>query len=414
MSPLEPVIPTTPQPEATAGPAPSRGGVALGGGLGPSAGTAGQGPPAIAEDVGTLMRLMSSPRVRAALEWVEPPRWTGRILVWTLACLNLVLLWRTSQAFGLFFLVFPLLWIAHGTFRAGVRATLLFGAGIAVVGWIGHDADWLLTALISTGFSLFMGVWILRVVVTRAQAVRALADKQEAMAALVAVQEELAAAERAAGRAAEHERWAREVHDTLAQGFVSVITLAQVAQAGLAASGAADAAGAEPRPKGCQAAQERLAQIEEIARENLSEARALVAGQAPSALHDAGLGAALTRLAGQQHRHGLKVAMDTSLPEDLPVTSQVVVLRTVQEALSNVVRHSGATRARVSAQAEAGEIIISVRDEGRGTRSAPEGTGLSGMRARLESLGGSLTVDPLHAPDAQGRTGTILEARMPL
>ena len=53
-------------------------------------------------------------------------------------------------------------------------------------------------------------------------------------------------------------------------------------------------------------------------------------------------------------------------------------------------------------------------DDGVGTRTATEGTGLSGMRARVESLAGTLTVDPLHAPDAQGRTGTLVEARIPL
>nr|WP_265588286.1 ATP-binding protein [Actinomyces bowdenii] len=232
------------------------------------------------------------------------------------------------------------------------------------------------------------------------------------MEVLIDAQEQLAAAEHAAGAAAERERWAREVHDTLAQGFVSVITLAQAARAAheaLTQPGRAVWEDRRSRELG-----ERLQWIEEIARDNLAEARALVAGDAPSALHEGGLASALECLAADQRRHGLEVGLTTSLPEDLPVASQVAVLRTVQEALSNVVRHAQARTARISAAVEDGEIVIAVRDDGRGTRGAPEGTGLSGMRARLESMAGTLTVDPLHAPDAQGRTGTIVEARMSL
>ncbi|BDA64697.1 sensor histidine kinase [Actinomyces capricornis] len=394
---MEPAGPTTPRTPATG---------RVRGGLRPGPGQ----PPAA----------VPAPRIRALLDRLGLPRWAWRLLAWGLTALTLVLLWWHTGAFVLFFAVYPLLWLAHDAFRRGVGATVLFGLGIAVVGSAAHDASWLATALISTGFSLLMGMWVRGVHVARAQAVQALADKQEALEALLAAQEGLAAAERAAGIAAERERWAREVHDTLAQGFVSVITLAQAAQAAqveAALPGDPGAAASESAPgeeRRRRETGERLRQIEEIARENLAEARALVAGQGPRALQDSGLAAALERLAADQRRHGLEVALTTSLPEDLPVARQVAVLRTVQEALSNIVRHADATTAQVSTGVEDGEIVIAVSDDGRGTRGAPEGTGLSGMRARLESLGGTLTVDPLHAPDAQGCTGTVLEARMGL
>ncbi|MBO3723659.1 sensor histidine kinase [Actinomyces bowdenii] len=350
--------------------------------------------------------------IAALLDRPRPPRWAWRLLAWSCAALTLGLLWWQTWAFALFFIVFPLLWVVQDTFRAGIRANLLFGAGIAVVGGIGRDPSWVVTALVSTGFSLLMGVWMQRVHVARAQAVQALADKQEALAALVAAQERLAAAERAAGIAVERERWAREVHDTLAQGFVSVITLAQAARA--AHEALAGPGRAAPEDRRSRELGERLQWIEEIARDNLIEARALVAGDVPSALHEGGVASALERLAADQHRHGLEVSLTTSLPEGLPVSRQVAILRTVQESLSNVVRHAQARTAQISAGVQDGEIVIAVRDDGRGTRGAPEGTGLSGMRARLESMAGTLTVDPLHAPDAQGRTGTIVEARMSL
>jgi len=49
-----------------------------------------------------------------------------------------------------------------------------------------------------------------------------------------------------------------------------------------------------------------------------------------------------------------------------------------------------------------------------GAGAAPEGMGLTGMRARVEALGGTLTVDPRQEPDEYGRVGTVVEARMPL
>ena len=95
---------------------------------------------------------------------------------------------------------------------------------------------------------------------------------------------------------------------------------------------------------------------------------------------------------------------------------QVAVLRIVQESLSNVGRHSHASHGNVvvSVSSETGELIVTVADDGVGAGGVPEGTGLTGMRSRVETLGGTLTVDPLQEPDERGRVGTVVEARMPL
>ena len=58
--------------------------------------------------------------------------------------------------------------------------------------------------------------------------------------------------------------------------------------------------------------------------------------------------------------------------------------------------------------------VVTVADDGVGTGGRPEGKGLTGMRSRVEALGGTLTVDPLHSPDERRRVGTVIEARMPL
>jgi len=77
----------------------------------------------------------------------------------------------------------------------------------------------------------------------------------------------------------------------------------------------------------------------------------------------------------------------------------------LREAITNVVRHSGGERCRVSLRPDAAHAVLTVSDDGRGG-AAPPGGGLSGMRARLEGAGGSL--------ELSGEGGFTLRARLPL
>lgn len=164
---------------------------------------------------------------------------------------------------------------------------------------------------------------------------------------------------------AERARWAGEIHDTLAQGFTSIITLLQ---------------GAQPNVE--------LAL--RTARENLREARALVASNAPSPLDGSSLEEALRRLVnGVELESSFRVIGD---PVGLQTSAEVVLLRTVQEALTNVARHSGASRVDVVMRFDEDGVSLEVRDDGRGFGDAPEGFGLRGMRARLEQVGGTLSL----------------------
>ena len=301
----------------------------------------------------------------------------------------------------LFFVVYPLLWIVHRTRRSGVAATAVFSVGISAAFLARPEPDWvgaIANGGLSCLFSLFIGLWFWRVYDISAALASALDNERVAREGLAAAQAELAAAERAAGRAAEHRRWAREVHDTLAQGFISVITLTQAARAELTRDRADEAAA-------------RLDQMEALARDNL-------AGEGPSALRSGDLVQALARLVDSRKGPGLSIGLDARPPRDLARPVEVVVLRTVQEALSNISRHSRAARAEVVVAVErlgaVRELAITVTDDGTGTGGRAEGTGLTGMRSRVESLGGTLTVDPARAPDADGRTGTVVEARIPL
>ena len=85
---------------------------------------------------------------------------------------------------------------------------------------------------------------------------------------------------------------------------------------------------------------------------------------------------------------------EESLPSYLPSDLQLCVFRVVQEALTNVVRHSGATRATVSITAGPGELAVVVADDGCGGPGAAvvPGRGLLGMRERVGLLGGTTSV----------------------
>jgi signal transduction histidine kinase len=92
-------------------------------------------------------------------------------------------------------------------------------------------------------------------------------------------------------------------------------------------------------------------------------------------------------------------------PYRLPTEAEVALLRTAQEALSNVRRHSGASRADVTLEYGAGGVSLRVCDDGRGfdsTMPCDGGFGLAGMRARAEQIGGVVSIDT-----APGRGVTV-------
>jgi signal transduction histidine kinase len=131
--------------------------------------------------------------------------------------------------------------------------------------------------------------------------------------------------------------------------------------------------------------------MDETARQNLAEARALVAGTAPADLDGASLPDALSRLAA---RHGATLVV-TGPVRPLPAGPEVVALRSCQEALANARKHAGSSAAVEIALTYADDILtLSVRDDGRGfDAGAPcDGYGLAGLRARATEVGGSARI----------------------
>jgi signal transduction histidine kinase len=206
------------------------------------------------------------------------------------------------------------------------------------------------------------------------------------VAALTAAQLELAEAEHLAGVHAERERLAHEIHDTLAQGFTSIVVLARAIDAGLDTAGLT-----EPSPL-----RDKLALLEETAQANLAEARALVAALPPADLHGGGLLAALRRAADRCAReNGASTQVSVSgTPRALPAAYDVVLMRVAQEALANVAKHSHAQHVTLTMNYAESGTSLAVRDDGVGfTDVAPGGFGLAGMRQRVEQVGGQLCVE---------------------
>jgi len=198
------------------------------------------------------------------------------------------------------------------------------------------------------------------------------------------LQASLASAERKAGVLEERQRLAREIHDTLAQGFASIIVhLERTEQLnhldGSPAKGHIDLA-------------------RSVAREGLEESRRMMAALRPEILEQRGLTEALGRVCQEwSRRTGIESRLSiTGKPEPLHPEIEFTILRGVQEGLTNVARHSGAHTTAVTLSYMEDLIVLDVQDDGKGfvpIEGGPSGYGLHGMRERVEGLQGSLQVE---------------------
>lgn len=288
---------------------------------------------------------------------------------------------------------YPLVWTTSPSrpraiiSSAGIATSVAIGYLISV----GPTLEAPITAAVSLVFAIGMGLWIW-----------AIADESDGRLALLAkleaTQAALAAVSRDAGVASERERFAREIHDTVAQDLTGLVMgLRRVSR--LISDGDAPAAGAV------------VADLQERAEAALAEARALVTESAAPGLGD-GAAAAIERLVARTAREsGLSASteIDGELGA-LPRETEVVLVRVAQEALSNVSRHAGATSVVVRlVPLGADTVRLDVVDDGRGFDPATvaRGFGLDGMRERLELVGGRIEL-------VASTAGTTLSAVVPI
>ncbi len=200
-----------------------------------------------------------------------------------------------------------------------------------------------------------------------------------------------------AGIAAERQRLAGEIHDTVAQGLSSVVMLVEAADAAL--------------DRDLAVARDHLRLAARAARENLAEARAIVGALTPAPLDGTPLADALRRVVDRfTDETGIAAALSTvGDPRPLPTGTEVVLLRVVQEALHNVRKHAGASKVAVELSSTDEAVRVEVSDDGVGFDGQPlsQGYGLGGMRSRVEQVGGALTIS-----SAPGQ-GTTIRTEVP-
>jgi PAS domain S-box-containing protein len=196
----------------------------------------------------------------------------------------------------------------------------------------------------------------------------------------------------------ERRRIARELHDHLSQQLALLaIELQQLA--------------ARP-PKSTAALAPAIADAWRRTTEIASDVHAISHRLHPSKMEALGLVATIQGHCRDVSRQNLTVRFEAqNVPSDLPPDRALGLFRVVEEGLSNVTRHSGATEAQVTLRASDADLVLRIADNGRGFSEdgpARAGLGLVSMRERVEALDGALSV--VSTPGV----GTIVEARMPL
>ncbi len=144
---------------------------------------------------------------------------------------------------------------------------------------------------------------------------------------------------------------------------------------------------AEQDPAGADAL---LAGAHEESKRAMGELRDLVRGIHPSVLTDRGLDAAIS---GIGERCPMPVDVTVDVAARPPAAQETAAYYVVAESLTNVTRHSRATRAAVDVALRDGRLAVTVSDDGCGGAAGVPGSGLEGLRQRIEALDGTLTVD---------------------
>ena len=228
---------------------------------------------------------------------------------------------------------------------------------------------------------------------------RLTAEQARLIRQLESTREDLAASERSRGALAERARLAGEIHDTLAQGFTSIVLLARAGK------------------RTVERTEDTLESIERTAQENLDTARRLVAASQPDELQMVSLPDALRRHLQTTLPKGVGGDLEvTGTPVSLPGSTETVLLRAAQEGIRNACMHARPNRVDITLAYLDGAVTLDVSDDGvgfeenhvrdRGTLTG--GQGLATLSRRVESLDGELLIE------SGGGRGSVLTVRLPV
>ena len=186
-------------------------------------------------------------------------------------------------------------------------------------------------------------------------------------------------------KVAERERIARDLHDLLGHTLSLVVLKSELAS--------------KLAERDVDRAREEIRDVERIARDALAEVRAAVRGYRAG-----GIESEVQRARSALSAAG--VTLDTAVANDaMSPAHEAVLCMALREAVTNIVRHSGAHNCRVKLDVSDDVATLTIADDGRGGNAA-FGSGLTGMRERVELIGGILERD--------GRNGTTITVRVPL
>lgn len=191
---------------------------------------------------------------------------------------------------------------------------------------------------------------------------------------------------RALATTAERERISRDLHDLLGHTLTLVAVKAELA--------------ARLVSRDAEAAEREMQAVAAAAREALSEVRTAVVG-----MRGASLAFELDKARQALAAAGVKAEISALTTDGYPAQEAVLAMA-LREAVTNVIRHAGATQCEIRLEPTASSLVLTVADDGAGGRMA-EGSGLKGMRARLAAIGGGLKIK-------SDKQGTRLVATAPL
>jgi two-component system sensor histidine kinase DesK len=184
---------------------------------------------------------------------------------------------------------------------------------------------------------------------------------------------------------AERERIARDLHDVLGHTLSVVVLKSELAKKLL--------------PRDPARAQEEIAEVERIARQGLADVREAITGYRTS-----GLSAEIERVRATLTAAGIDAAVDAR-PVTLTPEQETALSLALREAATNVIRHAAATRCQIRFYEQDGSVLLEIQDDGKGG-DAVFGHGLTGMRERIQALGGVIS--------KSGEHGTRLLITLPL
>jgi signal transduction histidine kinase len=348
--------------------------------------------------------------------------WYGLVMVWIVprARWKLQLTWTIVYLAGAIVLWFPLArthwayFITASSFYGLMWGTLPFG--VAVLGNVVLTAllIWIQALNLGRSVTLSVELFLIGAVVIGWAAILALwmrtimresTERKRLIEQLEAAQEELAAVERQAGILEERQRMAGEIHDTLAQGFTSIVIQLEAAEQAL--------------PEEMSPVKDRIRKARDTARANLDKARRLVLALQPEPLEEASLAEAFRREAERwTENSGIHSNYSvTGDPISLHPQVEVTLLRAIQEGLANVQQHAEAQEVNITLSYMADQVALDIQDDGQGfdpqnpSGSGDQGNGGFGLRVmqqRVEQVGGVVIVESLPGQ------GTTLVIQIPI